>query len=49
VKNFNPWPWMPPAVLIVVVIANIVLIHLALTSDDSLVISAEDASGIPVE
>ena len=45
-KRFNPWPWVPPAVLLVVVLANLVLIHLALTVDDPLVIQEGDASGV---
>ncbi len=44
-KRFNPWPWVPPVVLLIVLLANIVLIHLALSVDDPLVLEAEDAAG----
>ena len=47
--SFNPWPWVAPTVLLVVLIANIVLIQLAITADDPLVLEAEDASGVPAE
>lgn len=47
-KDFNPWPWVAPAVLLVVFAANLVLIHLAVTSDDSLVLEPEDAAGVGV-
>ncbi len=35
--RFNPWPWVAPAFLAIVVIANILVIHFALTTDDGLV------------
>ncbi len=43
---FNPWPWVAPVVLLIVLLANIVLIHLAVTADDPLVLEPHDASGL---
>ncbi len=36
-RRFNPWPWVAPAVLTIVLLANILLIHLATSTDDHLV------------
>jgi hypothetical protein len=47
-KRFNPWPWVAPAVLLVVVIANVVLIQLARHVDDPLVLEPGDAAGVAV-
>ncbi len=41
-KPFNPWPWFAPAVLLATVLANVVLIHLAETTDDSIVLEEAD-------
>lgn len=34
---FNPWPWVPPVVLLVMVVVNAILIYLAVTTEDRLV------------
>ena len=36
-RRFNPWPWFAPAFLAVVVVANIFVIHFALSTEDELV------------
>lgn len=33
-KRWNPWPWVPPGILAVVVIANVVLIRLSVQHAD---------------
>jgi len=35
--TWNPWPWVAPAVLLVMALANAVLIYLAVTTDDRLI------------
>ncbi len=40
--RWNPWPWVAPAILLATVLANVVLIHLAQTTHDPIVLDAED-------
>jgi hypothetical protein len=45
-KPFNPWPWVPVAILLATVLANILLIRLATDTDD---VRLHEASTEPVE